>query len=47
MTQSTVPQRLTKLKYYRMVSYEWKRTEVYYTVGDGDEIGVIKVLEFL
>ncbi|OUB18521.1 transcriptional regulator [[Bacillus thuringiensis] serovar konkukian] len=32
--QSTVSQQLTKLKYYKIVSYERNGNEVYYTVDD-------------
>ncbi|EOP79335.1 hypothetical protein IGM_06314 [Bacillus cereus HuB4-4] len=43
--QSTVSQQLTQLKDYKIVSYERKGTEVYYTVDDEKVIGVIKVIE--
>ncbi|PEU67425.1 transcriptional regulator, partial [Bacillus thuringiensis] len=35
---------LTQLKYYKMVSYERKGNEVYYTVDDEKVIGVIKLM---
>ncbi|MED1305594.1 transcriptional regulator [[Bacillus thuringiensis] serovar konkukian] len=45
--RSTVSQQLTKLKYYKIVSYERKGNEVYYTVDDEKVIGVMKVIELL
>lgn len=43
-SQSTVSQQLTQLKYYKMVFYERKGNEVYYTVDDEKVIGVIKLM---
>lgn len=45
--RSTVSQQLTKLKYYKIVSYERNGNEVYYTVDDEKVIGVMKVIELL
>lgn len=47
MPQSTVSQHLTKLRSFKVVSYERKGLEVYYAVNDKDVIGVIKVLGLL
>ncbi|PHC39078.1 transcriptional regulator [Bacillus toyonensis] len=42
--QSTVSQQLIKLKDFKMVSYERKGNEIYYTVSDKK---VIEVIEFM
>ncbi|OUB64557.1 ArsR/SmtB family transcription factor [Bacillus thuringiensis] len=43
--KSTVSQQLTKLKYYKIVSYERKGNEIYYTVANEKIIGIMKVIE--
>ncbi len=42
--QSTMSQQLIKLKQFKVVSYERKGNEVYYTVDDEKVIGVIKLM---
>ncbi|MCU5601244.1 MULTISPECIES: ArsR/SmtB family transcription factor [Bacillus cereus group] len=43
--QSMISKQLTRLKYDKVVFYERKGTEVYYTVNDEKVIGVMKVIE--
>lgn len=45
--QSTVSQQLTQLKYFKVVSYERKRNEVYYIISDEKVIRVVKGIEWM